>query len=136
MPRKYLTVFCAPVLQLQLLLIKCSFRSHLESHKMFFVKKMIKTAFFHAKYYLSAFSAAPQTGLSGGSAAPHGLRPCAATDGHLVAPPLQKQIRNAFRRDLRPLARFAVSATGGHGLHPSPPRGEHDPNDRHICHRF
>jgi hypothetical protein len=25
----------------------------------------------------------------------------------------------------------AVSATGGHGLHPSPPRGEHDPFDRH-----
>jgi hypothetical protein len=26
-----------------------------------------------------------------------------------VAPPLQKQVRNAFRRDLRPLARLALA---------------------------
>jgi hypothetical protein len=34
--------------------------------------------------------------------------------------PLQKQIRNAFRRDLRPLAHFAVSAPGGHSLSQAP----------------
>jgi hypothetical protein len=32
--------------------------------------------------HLGAFSAAPKTGLSGGSTAKHGLQPCAAADGH------------------------------------------------------
>jgi hypothetical protein len=55
---------------------------------------------------LGAFPAAPKTGLCGGSV------PCRDRWPPAVAPPLQKQIRNAFRRDLRPLAQlhpFGVS---------------------------
>jgi hypothetical protein len=36
--------------------------------------------------HLGAFFAPQKTGLSGGSAATHGLRPCAAADGHLWWP--------------------------------------------------
>jgi hypothetical protein len=64
-----------------------------------------------AQYYLGAFFAPQKTGLSGGSAAPHGLRPCAAADGHLRWP-----------RPSNPLAQLRCPLSG-HGLDPSTLKG-------------
>jgi hypothetical protein len=58
--------------------------------------------FLLAKHNSGAFFAPQKTGLCGGSAAKHGLRPCAAADGHLRWPRPSNPLRVCGVRPWRP----------------------------------